>query len=62
MCGIVGYSGFRNASKILLEGLGKLEYRGYDFQVTQESAIHAGPHTESQVRITPILTALTTAM
>ena len=30
MCGIVGYSGFRDASKILLEGLGKLEYRGYD--------------------------------
>ena len=30
MCGIVGYSGFRNASKILLEGLSRLEYRGYD--------------------------------
>ena len=30
MCGIVGYSGFRDASRILLEGLGKLEYRGYD--------------------------------
>ena len=30
MCGSVGYSGFRNASKILLEGLSRLEYRGYD--------------------------------
>ena len=30
MCGIVGYTGKRQASKILLEGLGKLEYRGYD--------------------------------
>ena len=30
MCGIVGYTGKRQASGILLEGLGKLEYRGYD--------------------------------
>jgi len=30
MCGIVGYIGTRPASKILLEGLQKLEYRGYD--------------------------------
>lgn len=30
MCGIVGYIGNNNAEKILLEGLEKLEYRGYD--------------------------------
>lgn len=30
MCGIVGYIGSKNATDILLEGLGKLEYRGYD--------------------------------
>lgn len=30
MCGIVGYTGFRQAAPILLEGLDRLEYRGYD--------------------------------
>lgn len=30
MCGIVGYIGREQASKIILEGLSKLEYRGYD--------------------------------
>ena len=30
MCGIVGYCGTENAAPILLEGLAKLEYRGYD--------------------------------
>ena len=30
MCGIVGFTGHRQAAPILLEGLKKLEYRGYD--------------------------------
>ena len=30
MCGIVGYVGTENATKLLLDGLENLEYRGYD--------------------------------
>lgn len=30
MCGIVGYVGDNSASPILIDGLKKLEYRGYD--------------------------------
>ena len=30
MCGIVGYCGAQQAAPLLLEGLSKLEYRGYD--------------------------------
>ena len=30
MCGIVGYVGKRNAQDVLLDGLERLEYRGYD--------------------------------
>ena len=30
MCGIVGYIGGRNAAQVLVNGLKKLEYRGYD--------------------------------
>ena len=30
MCGIIGYIGTKEAQGILLEGLKRLEYRGYD--------------------------------
>lgn len=43
MCGIVGYVGNREASTILLAGLEKLEYRGYDsagIAVHDGTAIH----------------------
>ena len=30
MCGIVGFTGHQAAAPILLEGLSRLEYRGYD--------------------------------
>ncbi|MDR2735537.1 MAG: glutamine--fructose-6-phosphate transaminase (isomerizing) [Puniceicoccales bacterium] len=30
MCGIIGYIGHRNAAQVVVEGLRRLEYRGYD--------------------------------
>ncbi|MBU0498385.1 MAG: glutamine--fructose-6-phosphate transaminase (isomerizing) [Candidatus Thermoplasmatota archaeon] len=30
MCGIIGYNGYRNAQPVILDGLKRLEYRGYD--------------------------------
>ena len=30
MCGIVGYIGYKEAGTVLLNGLKRLEYRGYD--------------------------------
>jgi len=30
MCGIIGYIGDKNVLPILMQGLKKLEYRGYD--------------------------------
>ena len=32
MCGIVGFTGNQQAAPILLDGLSKLEYRGYGVQ------------------------------
>ncbi len=43
MCGIIGYVGERSASQILLEGLKRLEYRGYDsagIAVRDDQGIH----------------------
>ena len=30
MCGIIGYSGKRDALPVIIKGLKRLEYRGYD--------------------------------
>ena len=43
MCGIVGFTGHVQAAPVLLDGLEKLEYRGYD------SVIHAGRLTVSRL-------------
>ncbi|AIM16728.1 glucosamine--fructose-6-phosphate aminotransferase [Bacillus sp. X1(2014)] len=43
MCGIVGYIGYNDSKEILLKGLEKLEYRGYDsagIAVRNEEGIH----------------------
>jgi glucosamine--fructose-6-phosphate aminotransferase (isomerizing) len=63
MCGIVGYIGDRDASSIILNGLKKLEYRGYDsagLAIIQEGKIEirrdAGKlqHLEEIVKTSPI--------
>ena len=43
MCGIVGYIGEQDVKDILLNGLEKLEYRGYDsagIAVVNEAGVH----------------------
>ena len=45
MCGIVGYIGDREAADFLMDGLAKLEYRGYDsagIAVYNDGAIEIG--------------------
>lgn len=47
MCGIVGYTGVKEAAPILIEGLSKLEYRGYDSAgIAVENTKDANPEIE----------------
>ena len=78
MCGIVGFVGNHQAAPILLDGLSKLEYRGYDsaglavrdgsgeIEVVKAKGrlkiLSAGRPTASPPRTTPIPIAATTAM
>ncbi len=48
MCGIVGYIGESQAAPILLDGLSKLEYRGYD---SAGIAVYDGEHIQVQKSI-----------
>ena len=66
MCGIVGFTGTKEAAPILLSGLSKLEYRGYDSAgiavtapictVSPGSAIPAGLPMANRMRSMRILT------
>src|SRR3954470_19444216 len=47
MCGIVGYVGSQQAAPLLLEGLGRLEHRGYD----SAGIAVLGPRRESRLRV-----------
>src|SRR5262245_31110485 len=47
MCGIVGYVGGQQAAPLLLEGLGRLEHRGYD----SAGVAVLGPGRESRLRV-----------
>ncbi len=47
MCGIVGFTGRRQAAPVLLDGLSKLEYRGYD---SAGMAVRDGDHPVEVVK------------
>lgn len=63
MCGIVGYIGQQNAADIILNGLRKLEYRGYDsagISTCENGQLHTARakgklvNLETQLKATPL--------
>ncbi len=48
MCGIVGYIGARDAQQVLLDGLKRMEYRGYD---SAGVAFHLDGATSEEIRV-----------
>ncbi len=50
MCGIVGYVGREQAAPILLDGLQRLEYRGYDSAGVAVSAIFTASKYSTTLR------------
>ncbi len=70
MCGIVGYTGFKPAAPILLQGLARLEYRGYDsaglallrsgqpiLTIKKAGKIHCLVSAVQEARISPVFTS-----
>ena len=60
MCGIIGYAGKRQAPDILLDGLQKLEYRGYDsagIAVFDQNAVSIVKARGKVATLTPMLTS-----
>ncbi len=58
MCGIMGYTGKGNAAPVIIDGLSKLEYRGYDsagIAVCQEGKLKI---TKKKGRLADMVTAL----
>ncbi len=67
MCGIVGYIGQHNAADIILDGLKKLEYRGYDssgISTCENGQLHTARakgklvNLENQLKQSPLLGSL----
>ena len=56
MCGIVGYIGSQPAAPLLVEGLQRLEYRGYDsagVAVVADGALHVAKKAGKIANLTP---------
>lgn len=63
MCGIIGYTGRRPAAEVLLDGLGSLEYRGYDSAGIAVAAPDGSTSVHKRVgKLSNLQTALNGAM
>lgn len=58
MCGIIGYVGFQVAADVVVEGLRRLEYRGYDsagVAVISEGSIYASKRSGKLINLEKVL-------